>query len=97
MKSWHPLQTAKFTGIPHESSENGKYKKKTGLFFDYNKIKIGPIVNNYSQLLKILSLYLGNLKKNDNYEISLIFTNNAYITLSTEIIEVTLDDQNKID
>ena len=37
------------------------------------------------------------LKNNDNYEISLIFTNNAYITLSTEIIEVTLDDQNKID
>ena len=37
------------------------------------------------------------LKNNDNYEISLIFNNNAYITLSTEIIEVTLDDQNKID
>ena len=37
------------------------------------------------------------LKNNDNYEISLIFTNNAYITLSTEIIEVTLDDQNKAD
>jgi len=36
------------------------------------------------------------LKNNDNCEISLIFTNNAYITLSTEIIEVTLDDQNKI-
>ena len=34
------------------------------------------------------------LKNNDNYEISLIFTNNVYITLSTEIIEVTLDDQN---
>ena len=38
--------------------------------------------------------YLKNIK---NYEISLIFTNNAYIALSTEIIEVTLDDQNKID
>ena len=38
--------------------------------------------------------YLKNIK---NYEISLIFSNNAYITLSTEIIEVTLDDQNKID
>ncbi len=37
------------------------------------------------------------LKNNDNYEINLIFTNNIYITLSTEIIEVTLDDQNKID
>ena len=36
------------------------------------------------------------LKNNDNYEISLIFTNNAHIILSTEIIEVTLDDQNDI-
>ena len=36
------------------------------------------------------------IKNNENYEINLIFTNNAYITLSTEIIEVTLDDQNKI-
>ena len=36
------------------------------------------------------------LKNNENYEINLIFTNNIYITLSTEIIEVTLDDQNKI-
>jgi len=37
------------------------------------------------------------LKNSENYEISLIFTNNAYITLSTEIIEVTLEDQNEID
>ena len=36
------------------------------------------------------------LKSNEKYEISLIFTNNAYITLSTEIIEVTLDDQNEV-
>ena len=35
------------------------------------------------------------LKNNDNFEINLIFTNNTYITLSTEIIEVTLEDQNE--
>jgi len=46
---------------------------------------------------KIELITIDYLKNNDNYEISLIFTNNAYITLSTEIIEVTLDDQNKID
>ena len=46
---------------------------------------------------KIELITMDYLKNNDNYEISLIFTNNAYITLSTEIIEVTLDDQNKID
>ena len=46
---------------------------------------------------KLELITIDYLKDNNNYEISLIFTNNAYITLSTEIIEVTLDDQNKID
>ena len=45
---------------------------------------------------KLELITMDYLKNNDNYEISLIFTNNAYITLSTEVIEVTLDDQNKI-
>ena len=46
---------------------------------------------------KIELITMDCLKNNDNYEISLIFNNNAHITLSTEIIEITLDDQNKID
>ena len=50
---------------------------------------------NVDQKLELITMEY--LKNNDNYEICLIFTNNAYITLSTEIIEVTLDDQNKID
>tara|TARA_B110000037_G_scaffold190104_1_gene222728 strand:- start:148 stop:546 length:399 start_codon:yes stop_codon:yes gene_type:complete len=45
---------------------------------------------------KLELITMDYLKNNDNYEINLIFTNNAYITLSIEIIEVTLDDQNKI-
>ncbi len=50
---------------------------------------------NVDQKLELITM--DYLKNNNNYEMSLIFTNNAYITLSTEIIEVTLDDQNKID
>jgi hypothetical protein len=46
---------------------------------------------------KLEFITMNYLKNNDGYEISLIFTNNAYITLSTEIIEITLDDQSKID
>ena len=45
------------------------------------------------QKLKLITI--DYLKKNKNFEITLIFNNNAYITLSTEIIEVTLDDLNK--
>ena len=44
------------------------------------------------QKLKLIGM--DYLKNNDNYEINLIFSNNAYITLSTEIVEVTLEDQN---
>jgi len=46
---------------------------------------------------KLELITMDYLKNNDKYEINLIFTNKAYIALSTEIIEVTLDDQNKID
>jgi|TARA_B110000444_G_scaffold36477_1_gene31991 hypothetical protein len=46
---------------------------------------------------KLELITMNYLKNKENYEISLIFTNNAYITLSIEIIEVTLDDQSKID
>jgi hypothetical protein len=36
------------------------------------------------------------LKNNNNYEINLIFNNNAHIALTTETIEVRLEDQSKI-
>ena len=45
---------------------------------------------------KLELITIDYLKNNENFEITLIFTNNIYITLSTEIIEVTLDDLNKI-
>ena len=35
------------------------------------------------------------LKTKDEYEINLIFDNNAHIALTTETIEVRLEDQNK--
>ncbi len=36
------------------------------------------------------------LKNKDNYEINLIFNNNAHISLMTETIEVKLEDQSKL-
>ena len=36
------------------------------------------------------------LKNNDDYEINLIFNNNAHIALTTETIEARLEDQNEI-
>ena len=36
------------------------------------------------------------LKNNEDYEINLIFSNNAHIALTTETIEVRLEDQSEI-
>ena len=49
--------------------------------------------NNLNLALELFTIDL--LKNKENYEINLIFSNNAYITLSTEIVEATLEDQNK--
>jgi len=37
------------------------------------------------------------LKHKKDYEINLIFDNNCHIALTTETIEVRLDDQNEIE
>ena len=51
-------------------------------------------INQKDNDLEIKLIAIDLLKNNKNYDINLIFTNNAYITLSTEIVEVTLEDQN---
>tara|TARA_B100000965_G_scaffold175192_1_gene146138 strand:+ start:201 stop:593 length:393 start_codon:yes stop_codon:yes gene_type:complete len=45
-------------------------------------------------LLKLLAIKLFKVKK--NYEITLLFSNNAIINLSAEIIEATLEDLKEI-
>ena len=51
---------------------------------------------NQNDLNLVLELFTIDLLKNkENYEINLIFSNNTHITLSTEIVEATLEDQNK--
>ncbi len=50
--------------------------------------------NEKNSILELLAINLFKLK--ENFEITLLFNNNAFITLSTEVLEVTLEDQNKI-
>ena len=79
-----------------ETENDGKKVNSICKFEFVDSVKSKNIKqDNVDQKLELITM--DYLKNNDNYEISLIFTNNAYITLSTEIIEVTLDDQNKID
>ena len=51
--------------------------------------------NDKNNILELITIDL--FKVGQNYEIRLLFKNNAFITLFTEVLEVTLEDQNKLD
>ena len=77
-----------------ETDEKDKKVSSICKFEFVDKVKSKNIKqNNSDEELELIGI--DYLKNNDNYEINLIFENNAYIALSAEIIEVTLDDQNK--
>jgi hypothetical protein len=78
-----------------ESKDNDK-KVNSICKFDFVDSVKSKNINQEDIDQKLELITMEYIKNNENYEINLIFTNNAYITLSTEIIEVTLDDQNKI-
>tara|TARA_B100000945_G_scaffold290550_1_gene264385 strand:+ start:316 stop:711 length:396 start_codon:yes stop_codon:yes gene_type:complete len=48
--------------------------------------------NNKDEILELLAVDF--FKKKESYDIILLFKNNGFITLSAEILEVTLEDQN---
>ena len=50
-------------------------------------------IKNSDVALELLAIDL--YKKENNYEITLLFLNNAFITLTAEVIEATLEDQKK--
>ena len=65
--------------------------------FDYvNSSKSKNIVLT-EEKLKIKLLAIDLFKKQDNYEITLLFSNNRFISLVVEIIEVTLEDLKVLD
>ena len=65
--------------------------------FDFvDKVKSKNIdQSNQNLILELIAI--DYLKNNDDYEINLIFNNNAHIALTTETIEVRLEDQSEID
>ena len=50
--------------------------------------------SNQEMILELIGI--DYLKNNNDYEINLIFNNNAHIALTTETIEVRLEDQSEI-
>jgi hypothetical protein len=64
--------------------------------FDFvDKVKSKNIDQENEDLVLEL-IAIDYLKNKDDYEINLIFNNNAHIALTTETIEVRLEDQSEI-
>ena len=106
-ESWVKLSDIKYLpksklfliSIQRLSKESGNEKNKVNSiikfeFIDSSKSK-NINHNNPDKIIELLAIDL--LKREQNYEIILLFSNNAFITLTAEIIEVTLEDQKNID
>ena len=76
--------------------KDNKEKIKSICKFDFiNEVKSKNIdQNNRNNILELITINVFKVK--ENFEITLLFKNNAFITLLTEVIEVTLEDQNKL-
>ncbi len=82
--------------IERLSKEKGsKEKIKSICKFEFvDSVKAKNIKQNNNSILELLTIDI--FKVNESYEITLLFKNNAFITLSTEVLEATLEDQNKL-
>ena len=77
------------------NKESKKKNKKINSIIKFEFIDSSKSINinqnNTDLSLQLLAINL--FKKGSNYEITLLFSDNGIITLSAEIIEVTLEDQ----
>ena len=74
--------------------ENSKEKVKSIVKFEYiEKSKSKNIdLGEAETLVELVAINL--FKNNENYEITLLFSNNGIITLTAEVVEAVLEDQN---
>ena len=85
--------------IMRKKIEKNKLNKKINSIcrFDFvDKVKSKNIDQKNNELVLEL-IGIDYMKNKDDYEINLIFNNNAHIALTTETIEVRLEDQNEIE
>ena len=81
--------------IKIETDETNKKINSICRFDFVDKVKSKNIdQSNTEEVLELIGI--DYLKNKDDFEINLIFSNNSYIVLTTEAIEVRLEDQNEI-
>ena len=78
-------------------NENENKRVNSICRFDFiDKVKSKNIdQSNQENILELVGI--DYLKNNNDYEINIIFNNNAHIVLSSETIEVRLEDQSEIE
>ena len=77
----------------NETDQDGKRINSVCRFDFIDMVKSKNIDQKNNELVLEL-IAIDYLKNGEEYEINLIFDNNAHITLTTETIEVRLEDQN---
>ena len=94
------LQTNKIFLISVERTkiETGQKDKKIKSIckFDFVDNVKSKNIDQKDQELILELIGIDFFRNKDNYEINLMFNKNAYISLTTETIEVRLEDQNEI-
>ena len=75
--------------------KNNSQKIKSICKFEFvDSVKSKNIDPNNKSILELMAIDV--FKVGENYEITLLFKNNVFITLFTEVLEATLEDQNKL-
>ena len=84
--------------ITRTKIEKGQKDKKINSIcrFDFVDSVKSKNIDQKNDKLVLELIAIDYLKNKEDYEINLIFNNNAYIALTTETIEVRLEDQNEI-
>ena len=77
------------------TEKNSNQKIKSICKFEFvDSVKSKNIDPNNKSILELMAIDVFKVK--ENYEITLLFKNNVFITLFTEVLEATLEDQNKL-
>ena len=84
--------------VERSKVETGQNNKKINSICKFECVDLVKSKNidqkNQDLVLEIITIDF--LKNKDSFEINIIFNNNAHISLTTETIEVRLEDQNEI-
>ena len=75
------------------NENDGKKTINSILKFEFIETSKSKNIDQKDQSLTIELLGINLFKKDNNFEINLLFSKNRIITLSAEVIEVTLEDQ----